>query len=112
MNEVSESKKRRNLVIKRQIDMFIKIIKIAEKGLKRNLMGDLTEYQNKKNIEQQIRTIVVYMSYIDGFKQTNVPLMSVVGDKARLRKIEQDIRKKFQVPNSIPVIYNLGERKK
>ncbi len=113
MNEVSENIDRRSLVIQKLIDKYTEIVIMLEDGLRKILRDDLSVEANKNDIMFQIRLIGIYSGFVEYYKQKLhdktvfllPPSLSDIGDTNRLRKIEQEIRKKFDVPKSIPIIY-------
>ena len=106
MNEISESINRKKLVIQKQIDRSTEIKIMMEKTLRKNIQ--IGEY--KDIIRSNVGTIAIQMGLIEHYKKDlkdghlSDPF-NILKETNMLRSFEQETRKKFQVPDSIPVIY-------
>ena len=105
-NEVSESTNKRNLVIKEQINKSTEIKIMMEKALRENIQNDVDEDIIRSNIASIITQMVFIRQYKKALKDGFLfsPFL-ILKEPNTLKNIEQEIREKFHVPKSIPVVY-------
>ena len=106
MDEMSKSLNKTNLVIQKQLDQAIEIKIKTEKALRKNIQLG----KHKDTIRINIASIVIQMGFIEHYRKAlkkghlSEPF-NILKETDKLRRFEQESRKKFHVPDSIPVIY-------